>query len=102
MLRLALIIWRIIGEKVGATILIWHMISEYNQASPPVIASEQFVVDRKKFYLDLKENSRGRFYKITEDVGGRRDTIMLPAESVSEFIDALSRLATVEQSLPPI
>lgn len=72
-----------------------------NNGATPVIASEQFVVDRKKFYVDLKENARGRFYKITEDVGGRRDTIMVPAESVQELIDALNRLASVEQSLPP-
>jgi adenylyl- and sulfurtransferase ThiI len=76
------------------------MIQDNNSATP-VIASEQFVVDRKKFYVDLKENARGRFYKITEDVGGRRDTVMVPAESVQELIDALSRLASIEQSLPP-
>jgi hypothetical protein len=84
------------------------MLSEYpqNSESPrnsqPPIASEQFTVDRKKFYLDLKENSRGRVYKITEDVSGHRDTIMLPAECVSEFIEALSRLASIEQALPPL
>jgi hypothetical protein len=78
------------------------MLNDYASNLQSVIASEQFTVNRKKFYLDLKENSRGRVYKITEDVGGRRDTIMLPAESVSEFIDALSRLVSIEQSLPPL
>ncbi len=43
------------------------------------IAAEKVTIDRKVFFLDLKENQRGRFLKITEDVGGRRDTIMLPA-----------------------
>ena len=43
------------------------------------IASEKIVNERKIFFLDLKENQRGRFLKITEDVGGRRDTIMLSA-----------------------
>ena len=42
------------------------------------IASEKVTIDRKIFFIDLKENQRGRFMKITEDVGGRRDTIMLP------------------------
>jgi len=71
-----------------------------HQESQPVIASEQFIVDRKKFYLDLKENARGRFYKITEDVGGRRDTIMLPADSAQDFMQALIRIFSFEQSLP--
>ena len=36
-------------------------------ASEP-IASEKVTIDRKVFFLDLKENQRGRFMKITEDV----------------------------------
>jgi hypothetical protein len=34
--------------------------------------------------LDLKENQRVRFLKITEDVAGRRNTIMLEAEAFKE------------------
>lgn len=89
-----------VNLQLERTLASLSMIQDNNGATP-VIASEQFVVDRKKFYVDLKENARGRFYKITEDVGGRRDTIMVPAESVQELIDALNRLASVEQSLPP-
>jgi hypothetical protein len=51
------------------------------------------------FFLDLKENQRGRFVKITEDVGGRRDTIMLPASAFQDFISALERLFEFEQRL---
>ena len=32
------------------------------------IASEKVTIERKIFSLDLKENQRGRFLKITEDV----------------------------------
>ena len=66
--------------------------------SPP-IASEKIVNERKIFFLDLKENQRGRFLKITEDVGGRRDTIMLPAEAFKDFAEALERLIEVEGKL---
>ena len=72
------------GENVGAAPL----------------ASEKVNVDRKIFFLDLKENNRGRFLKITEDVGGRRDTIMLPAEAFAEFGEALMRLVEFEKTLP--
>ena len=44
-----------------------------------VIASGKVQVERKLFYFDLKQNPRGRFLKITEDVRGRRDTIIIPS-----------------------
>lgn len=53
------------------------------------------MTDRKIFFLDLKENDRGRFIKITEDVRGRRDTIILPIEAAQEFMDAMMRALDV-------
>ena len=55
-----------------------------------VLHTEKILADRKIFFLDLKENSRGRVVKITEDVGGNRDTIMVPAEILGDFIEALT------------
>ena len=63
------------------------------------IASEKITIERKIFVLDLKENQRGRFLKITEDVGGRRDTIMLPAAAFKDFAEALERLIEFEAKL---
>ena len=63
------------------------------------LASERIQVERKIFFLDLKENERGRFLKITEDVSGRRDTIMLPASALQEFVEALTRIVDIEQRL---
>ena len=61
--------------------------------------SEKVFSDRKIFFMDLKENDRGRFVKITEDVRGRRDTIMLPIEALDEFLEALNRVADFEEDL---
>ncbi|MFT5465881.1 MAG: hypothetical protein ACI8UO_000977 [Verrucomicrobiales bacterium] len=61
--------------------------------------TEKIVADRKIFFLDLKENNRGRFVKITEDVRGRRDTIMVPAETLADFIDALTAIQDAEEDL---
>ena len=61
------------------------------------IHTEKIFADRKVFFLDLKENDRGRFVKITEDVRGRRDTIMLPTEYLDEFIQALQQIAEADQ-----
>jgi hypothetical protein len=64
------------------------------------LASEKIAIERKIFFLDLKENQRGRFLKITEDVGGRRDTIMLPAAAFRDFAEAFARLVEFERNLP--
>jgi hypothetical protein len=63
------------------------------------LASEKISHERKVFFLDLKENHRGRFLKITEDVGGRRDTIVLPAAVFEEFLQALKGLIEFESTL---
>ena len=52
--------------------------------------TEKIIADRKIFFLDLKENARGRVVKITEDVNSNRDTIMVPAEILGDFIEALT------------
>ncbi len=62
------------------------------QRSHTALHSEKIVSDRKIFFLDLKENERGRFIKITEDVRGRRDTIMLPIDIANDFAEALDRV----------
>jgi hypothetical protein len=71
---------------------------EPRRGTPP-LHSEKILTERKIFFLDLKENERGRVIKITEDVRGRRDTIMLPLEAAEEFLDALQRILEVERDL---
>lgn len=64
-----------------------------------LLHTEKIIAERKVFYLDLKENARGKVVKITEEVSGNRDTIMVPAEVLSDFIDALNDIrATAEES----
>jgi hypothetical protein len=72
-----------------------------NESLPPnePLASEKVTMDRKVFFLDLKENARGRYLKITEDVGGRRDTIMLPRGAFRDFLEGLGRLVDFESKL---
>ena len=75
-----------------------HDNSGPKMASEP-IATEKVTIDRKVFFLDLKENQRGRFLKITEDVGGRRDTVMIPAGVFQDFLEAFTRLVEYESKL---
>ena len=63
-----------------------------------LLHTEKILADRKTFYLDLKQNSRGMVVKITEDVGGNRDTIMVPAELLEDFIAALTDIKATADS----
>ena len=71
----------------------------YQRQSAPPLMTEKIVTERKQFFLDLKENARGRVVKITEDVRGRRDTIMVPLEVLQEFHDAIGRILDHERTL---
>ena len=61
-----------------------------NKVDSDLLHTEKILSDRKTFFLDLKQNSRGMVVKITEDVGGNRDTIMVPVEILADFIAALT------------
>lgn len=72
----------------------------YGAPKPPVneetLRSDKVQIERKTFLFALKENPRGRFLRITEDVGGRRDTIIIPAPGLEEFkrlLDEMVKLA---------
>lgn len=69
-------------------------LKKYTMKNDDLLHTEKILADRKTFYLDLKENSRGKVVKITEEVSGNRDTIMVPAEVLGDFIDALVDIQT--------
>lgn len=54
-------------------------------ANEETLKTEKVQIERKTFVLSLKENPRGRFLRITEDVNGRRDTIIVPATGLADF-----------------
>jgi hypothetical protein len=72
---------------------------------PPVtedtIRTEKLQIERKTFVFALKENPRGRFLRITEDVGGRRDTIIIPAPGLEEFVKLVDVMARQSAESPP-
>lgn len=76
----------------------------YGQPRPPVnedtLKSEKIQIERKTFLLTLKENPRGRFLRITEDVGGRRDTIIIPATGLEDFRKLLDEMVKASAELP--
>ena len=61
------------------------------------LLSERVQVERKQFFFDLKENVNGRFLRITEDVGGRRNTIIIPSTGLDLFRETLDRAITADK-----
>ncbi|XP_016376838.1 transcriptional activator protein Pur-alpha-like [Sinocyclocheilus rhinocerous] len=62
------------------------------------LKSEFLVRENRKYYMDLKENQRGRFLRIRQTVNRgpglgatQGQTIALPAQGLIEFRDALAK-----------
>ncbi len=78
----------------------------YNQQPrPPVnedtLKTAEVQIERKNFVLTLKENPRGRFLRITEDVGGRRDTIIIPSTGLADFKKLVDEMVKASDEIPP-
>ena len=65
------------------------------------LKSDKVQIERKTFVFTLKENPRGRFLRITEDVGGRRDTIIIPAPGLEDFRKILDDMVKASAEMPP-
>ena len=65
------------------------------------LRTEKIQIERKTFVFSLKENPRGRFLRITEDVGGRRDTIIIPAPGLEDFKKLLDEMVKASGEIPP-
>lgn len=50
-----------------------------------IIESRDLQVERKHFFIEFRENDRGRFLRITEEAGGRRNTVIIPSTGLEEF-----------------
>ena len=76
----------------------------YGQPRPPVqedtLKSERIQIERKSFVFTLKENPRGRFLRVTEDVGGRRDTIIIPSTGLEDFKKLLEEMVKASNEMP--
>jgi hypothetical protein len=73
----------------------------HRQPSPEeTLKSDKIQVERKTFVLVLKENARGRFLRITEDVGGRRDSIIVPVTGLEEFRRIVEDMAQAAREIP--
>jgi hypothetical protein len=64
------------------------------------LQSERIQIERKVFTLSLRENPRGRFLRITEDVSGRHDTVIIPAPGLEDFLRVLGDIVRTSNATP--
>jgi len=59
-----------------------------------VIHTETIINDRRRYYIDLRENHRGIFLRVTQfDIQtGNRNSVALPLQGVGQFRDALKEI----------
>lgn len=70
-----------------------HGSENNNRETDGLLKSETILKDRKRYYLDLKENQRGRFLRVSMVINrGQRAQIAIPAQGLIEFKDELNKL----------
>lgn len=65
-----------------------------------IIEARELQIERKHFYVELRENERGRFLRITEEAHGRRNSIIVPSTGVDEFTATISEVLTNGETAP--
>ena len=57
-----------------------------------LIASKEIQVERKHLAIEYRENSQGRFLRITEEARGRRNTVIVPRTGLAEFLHSIAEV----------
>ena len=66
------------------------------------IHKEEIPVERKTFAFSLRQNPRGRFLKITEEVAGHRDTIIMPSTGLQQLRTVIDNLIEADKKAGPV
>ena len=64
------------------------------------LKSGEIQIERKFFVLTLKENPRGRFLRISEEVGGKRNSIIIPAPGLNDFQNLINEMVKASDEIP--
>jgi len=58
-----------------------------------ILASEKLHIENKTLFVDLRENSRGRFMQIAELSNDRKSTVVVPLSGLEVFIESLQKIS---------
>jgi hypothetical protein len=65
-----------------------------------IIEAKELQIERKHFYVELRENDRGRFLRITEEAHGRRNSIIVPSTGVDDFTATIAEVLMNNDGAP--
>ena len=65
-----------------------------------IIEAKELRIERKRFYVQIRENHQGRFLRITEEAHGRRNTIIVPSTGTNEFTAAIDDVLAATEHAP--
>ncbi len=65
-----------------------------------ILESRELQVERKHFFIEFRENERGRFLRITEEAHGRRNTVIIPSTGLQDFERMLGEVLSVAPAEP--
>ena len=62
-----------------------------------IIEAKELQIERKHFHVELRQNDRGKFVRITEETHGRRNTIIVPTTGVEDLTAAIGEVLGTER-----
>ena len=65
-----------------------------------IIEAKELQIERKHFYVELRENDRGKFLRITEEAHGRRNSIIVPSTGIDDFTAIIAEVLTNGDTAP--
>ena len=82
-----------------------YQASGYQQTPRPFVQEDtikttELQIERKIFTITLKENPRGRFLRITEDAGTKRNTVIIPITGLDDFKRVINEMAQAAEEMP--
>ena len=77
----------------------------YQQPPRPIVQEDtiktsEIQVERKIFTITLKENPQGRFLRITEEAGTKRNSIIVPITGLDDFKRVITEMAKAAEEMP--
>jgi hypothetical protein len=70
-----------------------NLVTDFIPKPDSILSAQEMDVERKHFRIELRENIRGRFLRITEAVAGRRNSVIVPDTGLDDFLAALKNVA---------
>jgi len=57
-----------------------------------ILTTRELQIERKHFYIEFRENARGRFLRITEEAHGHRNSVIVPSTGIDEFMQLMQEV----------